>query len=75
MGEAVYWAVHNKLIHKLREIGIHHSFKDRLELAWYKHHIKKVTDKSVTDIIGLLDHCIQLRIEGLEPQHKNGRYL
>lgn len=74
---AEYFAPHIRLIHELRLHGIFHSINDRLPLAWYKHHLKKlaIAPEKLTRITSLIDECIILRREGQEPPHKDERYI
>lgn len=69
---AEYVDVQKELVDKLRERGIYYHYKDRLELAWLKHHLKKIPGGELTLLINDL---ITLRIQGKEPEHKDGRYV
>jgi hypothetical protein len=67
-----YWELHVALIEKLRLLGLYYQHKDRLELAWLKHQLKKIPGENLTSEI---DTLITLRTLGQEPAHKDGRYL
>jgi hypothetical protein len=71
-----YRAVHERLVKKLREVGVHHGLSDRLPLAFYRQYINKIPGDpgKIYEIELLIDECIVMRREGNESEHKDDRY-
>lgn len=71
-----YFPAHVMLVNWLRLLGVYYSINDRLPLAWYRHHVTKLTDdpKKLAAIRALIDECVVMRREGHEPEHKDERY-
>lgn len=74
------------IVNKLRERGIYYQYNDRLSPFWLKKCLEDIfpsrkdgvaTEKDVwlEDILVLLDQLVDLRTEGKEPKHENGKYL
>jgi hypothetical protein len=68
---------HKSLVDALRKVGIWFDYGQRIDLAWLRHHIEKVTDnrEDIDYIRDCIDLCVSGRIKGLEGPHKDGRYI
>jgi hypothetical protein len=67
---------HRVLVNALREVGIWFDYAERLDLAWLRHYVGRVSGDTprIDAIRGHIDICVRARTKGLEPKHENGRY-
>jgi hypothetical protein len=78
-----YEEVQKQLIDRLRVIGVVYPYNTRLDLFWLRVHIPKVFSKTpdgelaeiLKDIMNLGQMLVELRRDGKEPEHKDGRYV
>lgn len=75
MSTAEYWKAHTALVEEIKKLGIYHDPRYRLDLAYYRHYLPKLSQKYPTRLVELIDRCIVLRRSGHESAHKDGRYV
>jgi hypothetical protein len=60
-----YEYAQRKLVDELRKMGVHHGYRDRLPLFFYRTRFNHLPT-----IVELIDDLVGLRIQGLEPKHE-----
>jgi len=70
-----YSATQRMLIDLLKEEGIYYSYYHRIDPFLLRTRLGELDHSEWRrDVVNLLDHLVELRKAGLEPEHEDGRY-
>ena len=71
-----YWGAQILLVRYLQQMGVRTDVKDRLPIFRLWQIIQsRMTGKRAEHLLQLLNKLTQLRLNGMEPPHKDGKYL
>ena len=71
-----YLQLQKDLVDEMRKLGAWFQYDDRLSLFWLRNNIGTFYGSANLDrVITTLDRMVELRKEGKEPKHENGKYI